>query len=1063
MGRIILKNSNGVDKEPQLADLELGEIAVNTVAGTIYTKMATTSGDLVGSTEFQNVYNVTPQPVFTVPTSAVEGQIVDVNITNYNASNIYGVSITGGSLDTSSNPFKWTLPAVTQTTSYGISISAQEPGKLESKPTPYQWCSVSNVVGTADDSIILNSTNIDTTTVPTLTNASIVNGTIIADADNITAETQEFEQEATDNDWATYKQSVQVLHNDIISDHSQELSSLAEIKVAADTPISTNDIVYTKQEGVIKTVQVGNVSEPEILFPAEEIAAGDDHSLILVDGKIKKNGVFNYNVESISDVKSITCTNYSQTALCIKKDGSVWGIGKNRQGQLGLGDTDERIDWTYLGFSAKKISGGRDFFVVIKEDDTVWSCGRNYYSQLGLGDSTDRNVFTDTGLTAKDVSCGYEHTIIIDMNDNILACGNNDSGRLGVGDSNGRTTFTSTGVTGKKVVAGYSMSILIKLDGTLWATGYNYYGELGLGDTDSRNSFTDIGLENVEDIGLSSYSSYCIINSIIYSCGRNNYGQLGLGDTTDRNVFTDTSVVSQKLASVNNAMYIMSINSNGEVYGAGRNNYDQLGIGDTNNRSSFTKAVMSEHQAKTLSNFTPSLTDGIDFVEYSIPQRTDSIAVGDHSLRIDDNGKLWARGHNNYGQLGLNDTTDRTDWTDTGITDVKSVAIGGSHSVILKNDGSVWVCGDNYSGQLGTGNTTDSYVFIDTGLTGKKIAVGGNNSFIIKDDNSLWGCGENSYGQLGIGSTSDVLSFVKLKENVVEVNASYDHTVIILEDGYVYTTGSNADGKLGLGDTSARNVFTRTNKKAKKIASGSRQTLIIDQNDEVWSCGDNAYGQLGLGDNDDRYTFTPVPGPLYASDIQCGDSFSFIIEKDTNKVYSCGYNAYGQLGLGDTTDRNVFTDTGEIASYIAFLGSTQNSVAIQYADNTYKVCGSNAYYQLNNTSTSSISSFVDPDSTTYTNQTPISNELVTQPSYFQFPEWMYVQSLKSYVSLEASSGAPNYIESTIEGTPVEIAGGLKYSYNIVTPASSGRYLQMKVEGLKEDEKVIEIRADLETT
>jgi alpha-tubulin suppressor-like RCC1 family protein len=38
-----------------------------------------------------------------------------------------------------------------------------------------------------------------------------------------------------------------------------------------------------------------------------------------------------------------------------------------------------------------------------------------------------------------------------------------------------------------------------------------------------------------------------------------------------------------------------------------------------------------------------------------------------------------------------------------------------------------------------------------------------------------------------------------------------------------------------------------------------------------------------------------------------GGNHSLILT-DANKVYSFGYNYYGGLGLGDTTDRNVPTE-----------------------------------------------------------------------------------------------------------------------------------------------------------
>ena len=44
-------------------------------------------------------------------------------------------------------------------------------------------------------------------------------------------------------------------------------------------------------------------------------------------------------------------------------------------------------------------------------------------------------------------------------------------------------------------------------------------------------------------------------------------------------------------------------------------------------------------------------------------------------------------------------------------------------------------------------------------------------------------------------------------------------------------------------------------------------TFILKNNDTLWSCGLNNYGQLGLGDTTNRATFTQVT--TNADDIKC--------------------------------------------------------------------------------------------------------------------------------------------------------------------------------------------------
>jgi alpha-tubulin suppressor-like RCC1 family protein len=81
--------------------------------------------------------------------------------------------------------------------------------------------------------------------------------------------------------------------------------------------------------------------------------------------------------------------------------------------------------------------------------------------------------------------------------------------------------------------------------------------------------------------------------------------------------------------------------------------------------------------------------------------------------------------------------------------------------------------------------------------------------------------------------------------------------------------------------------------------------MILTKNNELYACGSNEYGQLGLGDTHDHDIFTKVDIPN-VSTVTSGEYHTMIITKD-NELYSCGCNDVGQLGLGDRKHRNIFT------------------------------------------------------------------------------------------------------------------------------------------------------------
>ena len=48
-------------------------------------------------------------------------------------------------------------------------------------------------------------------------------------------------------------------------------------------------------------------------------------------------------------------------------------------------------------------------------------------------------------------------------------------------------------------------------------------------------------------------------------------------------------------------------------------------------------------------------------------------------------------------------------------------------------------------------------------------------------------------------------------------------------------------------------------KVAKQVVGGGSHTMILAEDGTVFACGWNDYGQLGLGDSTNRNTFTAVP------------------------------------------------------------------------------------------------------------------------------------------------------------------------------------------------------------
>ena len=83
-------------------------------------------------------------------------------------------------------------------------------------------------------------------------------------------------------------------------------------------------------------------------------------------------------------------------------------------------------------------------------------------------------------------------------------------------------------------------------------------------------------------------------------------------------------------------------------------------------------------------------------------------------------------------------------------------------------------------------------------------------------------------------------------------------------------------------------------------------SFYIQDDDTVKACGYNEYGQLGLGNNVNKNIPTIIPNLNNVKQISCGTYHTIFLLND-GTVKACGLNKYGQLCLGDNNDRNIPT------------------------------------------------------------------------------------------------------------------------------------------------------------
>lgn len=294
---------------------------------------------------------------------------------------------------------------------------------------------------------------------------------------------------------------------------------------------------------------------------------------------------------------------------------------------------------------------------------------------------------------------------------------------------------------------------------------------------------------------------------------------------------------------------------------------------------------------------------------------------------------------------------------------------GYSACMALMNNGEVYHWGYGGHGQSGDGSTSNRDFPVRVGGTNQNVYEASNSSthkfkdvrikriwvssacssynstthscYALDEDGELWSWGYNGYGQLGNGNTTQQTTPVKIDKssnfNNSEVVAfwtagdSYPHCFALTAEGKFYAWGRNADGQLGIGNTTDQSSpveVTATNAVAftddgvgriKKLLVESRsddgRSAILTERGTIYWCGQGNYGWHGDGNTTSVNTWTlSTNGPGNSSNADCVNMWftgaahypNMWVEDSLGNISVAGYNGYGQMGTGNTTDSTTF-------------------------------------------------------------------------------------------------------------------------------------------------------------
>ena len=236
---------------------------------------------------------------------------------------------------------------------------------------------------------------------------------------------------------------------------------------------------------------------------------------------------------------------YHTITITLSDDGTLHSLGRNCEGQLGLGHNNHVSLPTPIPNLPKinQISCGVNFTVCLDFEGFIWSFGENYDGQLGTGNKTNFNVpqkILDIPPVIS-ISCGCDHTLIITNDSTLWSCGSNDDGQLCLGNKENQMKPQKTSFSNiSKISAGYFHSLFQNNKGEIFSCGQNQLGECGLGHFNSPQ-ITPSLIPNAPENIVQFVSGHCqslFLDSEgnVYSVGDNQYGSLGLGHNVNQNV-----------------------------------------------------------------------------------------------------------------------------------------------------------------------------------------------------------------------------------------------------------------------------------------------------------------------------------------------------------------------------------------------------------------------------------------------------------------------------------------------------------------------------------------------
>lgn len=393
-----------------------------------------------------------------------------------------------------------------------------------------------------------------------------------------------------------------------------------------------------------------------------------------------------------------------------------------------------------------------------------------------------------------------------------------------------------------------------------------------------------------------------ILSMLLPGCGADNNSESTSDDAENENIETvqEEDVLTEDKEEEDSVEEYNSSPGEGAVYSGG----NTTAIIDAQGNL----LICGSNQSGQLGDTIPSQKSTYSLVASDIK----SVCGSSSFAAISNSNILYTWGSNSYGQLGPN----RELGVNTELVQVDSnvvdVAIGGGVCAYVTKSGELFVMGYprvSFGDEADTKSSATPVKIMDNAAN---VELSTNNDYgttfaALTVDNELYMWGDNSEGMVDPDTVGNVDKPMEIMENIQEVSFGKDYVLALSTGNELYAWGVNSRGQLGIGNTDETDTVIKIMDNVSHMDAGSAASLAITENGELYTWGDDTHGCLGQGiDFEKKRRTVDMPEKIMDNVKSASiDGATMIILTLDGDVFTCGWNESGQLGTGDTEDRNI--------------------------------------------------------------------------------------------------------------------------------------------------------------